>query len=403
MNESVHQLVQSLLAKSSIEECNLQDLQNIAKQYPYFAPIQLILAEKMKSQHPSLYQKQLQKTSLYFHNALWFEYMLNREEYPHEESITTMPVEEPEQTELLTDDQMEEQIINNDEWINLEENGGQAIHEYSVSGDHEQPETMKVPDESQVNPSDLLIVDESKENTEEISIPQEAAKEETNYSVGNISAQEMESFILAEGTQSDVQLDDYGEGPIDKKAAKNTEENGHEKIAFSGGTTTEQGSDSSTAIVEENNEEEFRGITQDFKMPGLKQEVQSGPETVIAFEPYHTIDYFASQGIKLSAEEKPGDRLGQQLKSFTDWLKTMKKLPQSEIAKNMDSGLEQKVQTLAEHSLETREVVTEAMAEVWEKQGNREKAIETYNKLSLLIPAKSAYFAAKIEQLKKEN
>src|ERR1700704_1333262 len=152
MNESVHQLVQSLLQKNSIEECNLNDLQNIAKQYPYFTPIQLILAEKMKSQHPSLYQKQLQKTSLYFHNALWFEYMLNREEYLHEESIITMPVEEPEQTELLTDDQMEEQIINNDEWINLEENGEETIQEYSVSGDHEQPETMNVPDESQVNP-----------------------------------------------------------------------------------------------------------------------------------------------------------------------------------------------------------------------------------------------------------
>ena len=373
MNESVHQLVQSLLAKNSIEECNLQDLQNIAKQFPYFAPIQLILAEKMKSQHPSLYQKQLQKTSLYFHNALWFEYMLNREEYPREESIMTMPVEEPEQTELLTDDQMEEQIINNDEWINLEENGEEAT-QYSVSGDHEQPETTKVPDESHVNPS-----------------PQDD------------SLQQVESFILAEGAQSDVQLDDYGEGPIDKKAAISTEGNGHEKIEFAGGTTTEQDSDSSTAIVQEISEEESQGIHQDFKMPELKQEVQSGPGTVLAFEPYHTIDYFASQGIKLSAEEKPGDRLGQQLKSFTDWLKTMKKLPQSEIAKNMDTGLEQKVQTLAEHSLETREVVTEAMAEVWEKQGNREKAIETYNKLSLLIPAKSAYFAAKIEQLKKEN
>src|SRR3982074_3106456 len=109
MNESVHQLVQSLLQKNSIEECNLHDLQNIAKQFPYFAPIQLILAEKMKSQHPALYQKQLQKTSLYFHNALWFEYLLNRDEYPHEESITTRPIEEPEQPETFTDHLMEEQ------------------------------------------------------------------------------------------------------------------------------------------------------------------------------------------------------------------------------------------------------------------------------------------------------
>jgi hypothetical protein len=401
MNESVHQLVQSLLQKNSIDECNLQDLQNIAKQFPYFAPIQLILAEKMKSLHPSLYQKQLQKTSLYFHNPLWFEYLLNREEYPHDESITTMPVEEPEQTEPFADDLTDEQIINKDEWITLEENGEETIQEYSVSGDHEQPETMKVPDESQINPSDDLVRGERIENTE--GTGPESAKEEANFFDKDDSAKEVESFILAEGSQSDVQLDDYGEGPIDKKRVANTGENGKEEINFSQETTTEQDPELPSGSVERINEDESRGIQQDFKMPGLKQEIQSESETVLAFEPYHTIDYFASQGIKLSVEEKPGDRLGLQLKSFTDWLKTMKKLPQSEISKNMDSGLEQKVQTLAEHSLETREVVTEAMAEVWEKQGNREKAIETYNKLSFLIPAKSAYFAGKIEQLKKEN
>jgi hypothetical protein len=44
--------------------------------------------------------------------------------------------------------------------------------------------------------------------------------------------------------------------------------------------------------------------------------------------------------------------------------------------------------------------VTEAMAEVWEKQGNTIKALELYEKLSLLDPSKSSYFAAKIEHLK---
>jgi hypothetical protein len=48
-------------------------------------------------------------------------------------------------------------------------------------------------------------------------------------------------------------------------------------------------------------------------------------------------------------------------------------------------------------------VVTEAMAEVWEKQGNKEKAVAIYTKLSLLDPSKSVYFAAKIEELKKLN
>ncbi len=127
----------------------------------------------------------------------------------------------------------------------------------------------------------------------------------------------------------------------------------------------------------------------------------------LLFEPYHMVDYFASQGIKFKEEEKPQDKLGQQLKSFTDWLKSMKRLPVSEIAKSVENSTpaqaEKKVEQMAEHSLAEREVVTEAMAEVWEKQGNPAKAIEIYEKLSLLDPSKSAYFAAKISALNNQT
>ena len=121
----------------------------------------------------------------------------------------------------------------------------------------------------------------------------------------------------------------------------------------------------------------------------------------LSFEPFHTVDYFASQGIRLKDENRPKDRFSQQLKSFTEWLKAMKKLPDSEIAIPPAASEDQQVTKMAEHSLADRQVVTEAMADVWEKQGNTEKAIETYHKLSLLNPAKSSYFAAKIEQLKR--
>ena len=49
-------------------------------------------------------------------------------------------------------------------------------------------------------------------------------------------------------------------------------------------------------------------------------------DNAITFEPMHMVDYFASQGIKLSEEVQPADKLGKQLKSFTEWLKTMKKV-----------------------------------------------------------------------------
>ena len=137
------------------------------------------------------------------------------------------------------------------------------------------------------------------------------------------------------------------------------------------------------------------------EIPPLKTEPAELAQSELVIEPYYTVDYFASQGIKFKEEEKPKDKLGQQLKSFTDWLKTMKRLPVSEITITPESKTEEKVEQMAAHSLQGREVLTEAMAEVWEKQGNAEKAIEIYSKLSLLDPSKSVYFAAKIEDLKK--
>lgn len=49
---------------------------------------------------------------------------------------------------------------------------------------------------------------------------------------------------------------------------------------------------------------------------------------------------------------------------------------------------------------ETNELVTETLAAIYAQQGNLEKAISFYEKLSLKIPEKSAYFAALIKDLK---
>ena len=119
----------------------------------------------------------------------------------------------------------------------------------------------------------------------------------------------------------------------------------------------------------------------------------------LIFEPLHTTDYFASQGIKLSEEVQTADKLGKQLKSFTDWLKTMKKVQAGKLPEG-STQIDVAVQSLAEKSNKGQEILTESMAEVYAKQGKLGKANEIYKKLSLLNPAKSAYFAAKIELLK---
>lgn len=157
-------------------------------------------------------------------------------------------------------------------------------------------------------------------------------------------------------------------------------------------------------IAEEIGAETLANVTEpadvEVKLPTLPSLSAEVPAGALAFEPFHTVDYFASQGIKLSQEDLPKDKFGKQLMTFTAWLKTMKKLPASEQAKNMDPQAEAKVETMAAHSVNSSDVVTETMAEIWIKQGQPQKAAAIYKKLSLLHPSKKAYFAAKLENLK---
>lgn len=49
------------------------------------------------------------------------------------------------------------------------------------------------------------------------------------------------------------------------------------------------------------------------------------------------------------------------------------------------------------------EILTEELAEIYQKQGLLKETIEIYRKLSLLYPKKSSYFAKLIENLEKNN
>lgn len=140
-------------------------------------------------------------------------------------------------------------------------------------------------------------------------------------------------------------------------------------------------------------------------IPGLKIEAIDPKTAELNLTPVHmhTVDYFASLGIKFKEQDRPLEKFDRQLKSFTDWLKVIKKVPDNQPYKTTDTKAEQKVEEMAGLSLKNDKIITETMAEVWAKQGNTAKAMEVYQKLSLLDPAKSAYFASRIENLKKSN
>jgi tetratricopeptide (TPR) repeat protein len=272
MHELINKLAFSLFKKNSLEECKVEEIEELVKQYPYFSSAQLLLAAKQKQAGDPGFQNQLTTTSLHVTNPFWLDHLLSSQPLEEEKAV--------KETLAAAEVNFEP---NNDELV-LERNR----REFIAASD---PEV------------------EIKEEQEVIVVPDPA--------------------------------------------------------------------------------------------PPVVQKKETTQDDKLVFEPYYTVDYFASQGIKNVIEERPKDRFSQQLKSFTEWLKAIRQMPQQDIAALSDSRSEEKVAQLASHSLAEENVETEAMAEVWIKQGQPEKAIRIYEKLSLLNPPKSSYFASLIENLKK--
>jgi hypothetical protein len=300
MSERIHALAQRLFGKASIEECDLQEVKNLVQRFPYFAPAQFLLLEKLKQENSTEYPAQLQKCILYYHNPLEFQYFISSDRFYTEVSL---------EEEVVSDQMLQ------------------------TSGEEDAIATT----------SDLQA-----ENPEVTEVSDNAFQE--------ITSPEIETEPIEETPNTNF------EPPV----------------------------------------KELPVLEQQSLSPNSEtQDLKSEPEAQFTFEPYHTVDYFASQGIKLSVDEAPKDKFGKQLKSFTEWLKTMKRISPTQMPVSNDTSSENKVQNLAQDSIHDSSVWTEAMAEVWAKQGNTQKAIEVLNKLSLLNPSKKAYFATKIENLKR--
>lgn len=122
-------------------------------------------------------------------------------------------------------------------------------------------------------------------------------------------------------------------------------------------------------------------------------------ETALSFEPLHTIDYFASQGIRLRADQLGNDSFSKQVKTFTEWLQSMKKIYHTDNA-NLTKTADGNISKMADASNSSSDIITETMAEILIQQGKKQQAISIFEKLSLLHPEKSSYFTARISELK---
>ncbi len=349
MNISLQKIFYQLLGKTNLQDVRIETLYELADSHPYFSPAQLFLTIKMQEEEHSSSQKQLQKTALYFNNIHWFYHQIT----PKPEFIHFIGQENEDIIEPVLNNVIKEEIENSS--IKTE----QLIDEKDEEIDNPPPS----------------IIDNEEQQKEEL----QQTFEEPQESIASIALNETEDDNILISDQPNSSTTST---PMQEKQEEETFE----------------------PEIEQNNQLEVNNQLSDLLQKQLEEyqePVLEDAKLEIEKSPHHTIDYFESQGIKVEIENNDQDKLSTQLRKFTDWLKHIKT---KSIEQKEDLGtepeLENAIQGIAKNSNETREIVTEAMAEVLEKQGKKDKAIQLYIKLSFLNPDKSAYFAAKIQHLK---
>ena len=408
MNPSSDRVLRYLTGNENIEDISVNDLQKLADENPYFPVARFLLAKKLKAVNNSHFLPEVQKTALYFSNPFWLNYQLaDPSEYellPVEENffseaqiVPSLPLTELAEHKEAFKSSSDETIENS----HLETTSGNA-----EKTDQPEEEMAAITREPDFEAEQFL---EEAASTEETFIPDnvEAVLIEPQTAAG---LETME--VLEEMAGASRQTDESAEkflNEVSKSAEETAEQKLPETEIFDFSLADNKENNDITQEKENKDDEtaeqdEHEIMFQNIKamLDATSDEADADTEnTLIPIDPYYTIDYFASQGIKLDLDQNPKDELGQHLKKFTHWLRHMKKLgPEDATEVIARTETDADIQKIAESSNTAREVVTEAMASVLEKQGKKDKAVELYNKLSFLNPDKRAYFAGKIKNLK---
>lgn len=411
MNASQEKALFHLTGQSDLSKIQESTLKQMAAEYPYFAPVHLFLAEKYHDKDAVQFEAASQKANLYFTNPYWLHFQLNSQTVSKEMQDTGISLETiihqanqpnytvlqkdapkdlsatPTKEQQVSDPLLMEDSINSSPEIPVTPSTTNGIsNDFSIPTIEKVKEMMRGIDrQPQIESTDSLpasvaaIIPElpKVDSSPEPTIVQELAAEPAVVPIitsdeSDNDTQQQEELVATNGA---IEADDT-------EIASISDSDSYDETT-------------ATAVSNAKISSLLSGQLADFKKPVTEADQLGLPK-----DPMHTIDYFASQGIKIDLSQIPQDKLTTHLRRFTDWLKYMKSENPNPVDLGTRKDLEEAVELIAQSSNESKEVLTESMADVLQKQGQIDKAIQLYIKLSFLNPEKSAYFAAKIQHLK---
>lgn len=413
MNFGTENMLQQLCGFAEPDSVSIEEIETACARYPYYAPLQLLLAYRYRQQSNAYYTDQAEKTSVYFSNWYWLNELLegkvsfskNVEAAVSSQqadiyAASSVTATATDTVDVLPEASVSTPPVSMSAEVKVPEIAAESVEDPTETEEHiaEKDVLAALPTET----ADEQLIGEVA--LKDVAVP--AVPELTDEIIDEVVEEPYTPAELKEDpVAEETFIEPVSEATALTEVAAITDAPKVEEVANSNDTETTASATGEDEDADPRQEPTaLPGIEEMKQNIGLLKNVLSdldnGSAPLIPIEPLHTIDYFASQGIKLKdLGIEPTDQLGRKLKSFTEWLKTMKKLHPEKLGTGIDDKSQSSIQHMAEHSNTVGEVLTESIAEVYARQGLKEKAREVYLKLSLQNPSKSTYFAAKIFKL----
>jgi len=406
---TANRIIDHIFQQPDLPQVDAAALAKLVGDYPYFTAGRLLLAQKDYSINQSMHNPAIKKAMLYSNNPHYvYQFITGELEKAAETndpnlsdplSVTTTITEQAPAIAAAEIVVGREEITTTaeEELIVAEAPAMVATEEETATAEEEIIAEVEAP--AMVATTEETITEEE-ETIAEVEAPAKVATEETITEEEEIIAEVEAPAMVATTEETATEEEEITEQAVATEQP--------EQVATDTNTVPAAAHDHETlkAAYPEDTPDQDEPI----KIFPLDIPAE---ETTLTFQPLYTDDYFAYKRLKEPARADDLNEKGMaEMKSFTDWLRQMKDSFAGKAQKDWyhqhlhhiyedeEPEVSEAVEQMAMKSITLNDdIVSETLAEIWARQHQYQSAIHIYQKLSLLNPDKSAYFAQKIQEL----
>ena len=430
-------IIEQIFQQPELDRVSIVTLEGVVDEFPYFTAARLLLAQKNYEQYPNLHSPAVKKAQLYSNNPHYFFQFLTGElkkndtgadTYNYTPSPGYTPSTDYTPSPIAAAPVEKQPLAPNWDTITRRESEGEldfmirereeiraAIKRMEAQEKEEEEQRARQATPEAIHTENIIQL--TPENSVQLTIDSGESEEQEDPAP---QAESFEEEALEEPiTYASSEVEDSWEFTVGNRQPD-------EPLAHTVEPVTEALADTPEASPEEVKEEEKETAAPAAELPVNQPTVTAAEEpikiypleipeeeTTLTFQPLYTDDYFAYKRLQEpgSADELNAKGMAD-MRSFTDWLREMKQSFAKKADKDWyhqqlhrlyvddDPEVSEAVEKMAMESITLNDdIVSETLAEIWARQRQYQTAIQIYQKLSLLNPNKSAYFAQKIQEL----